>query len=260
MPGRVTSAGAFTNNAQFNGAGSAPIGSVRVDGVSTNTSNFGASGLLDFCDTTPGTGPAANKGFNVQTGSVAATVTTCIAPLPVTLTRFAATVVGSRVELNWATASEKNNAYFAVERSADGQTFGAIAEVPGRGSVSGPSTYAATDAAPVAGLGYYRLRQVDTDGTTAFSPVVTVTTKTANTLADWQLAPNPATDFVLLPRPNVAAGQVEVFDLRGQRWLSQQLAADHAPQLDIRSLPAGVYLLRVSAPGRPTATRRLLKQ
>lgn len=95
-------------------------------------------------------------------------------PLPVQLTSFTAQYVGQQVQLQWVTAQEKDAATFDVERSADGKIFTAVTTVRAAGNSTTRREYSAQDAAPRAGLNYYRLKQIDTDGTFAYSAVVTV--------------------------------------------------------------------------------------
>jgi hypothetical protein len=112
-----------------------------------------------------------------------------INPLPVQLSRFSAQRQGSAVAVNWATASEVNSAHFDVERSLDGREFVAVATVAAQGGTQ-PTVYSALDkAAPITTL-YYRLRQVDRDGTSANSPVVIVAG--SGLIAKVLLYPNPA--------------------------------------------------------------------
>ncbi len=104
------------------------------------------------------------------------------------------------VNLSWATAGEKNNDYFNVQRSATGQEFQTIATVKGQGQGQGNSTsaheYALLDSRPRAGLAYYRLRQVDIDGTSVFSPIVAVKEQLQTDIA---MYPNPSTGTLTLP-------------------------------------------------------------
>ena len=126
-------------------------------------------------------------------GLLARSTLTGLSPLPVELTVFTATADGpAAVRLAWATASEKNSARFEVERSADGETFVSIGAVAAAGSSSGPRRYELLDARLPAGaaLLYYRLRQVDRDGTFSYSPVRAVALKGAG--AGLALFPNPA--------------------------------------------------------------------
>ncbi|MDO7850332.1 hypothetical protein [Hymenobacter convexus] len=117
-------------------------------------------------------------------------------PLPVELTDFTATAVKNvDAALVWHTATEKNNDHFEVERSLNGTDFAKIGQVKGQGNAATPTAYALTDAGigrKAAGLVYYRLRQVDTDGTATYSPVRTVAFTAAAAEPAIGLYPNPA--------------------------------------------------------------------
>jgi|GEM_PF-1550629 len=129
---------------------------------------------------------STNKVQNPLTGS---------APLPVVLLSFTASRQGSAVRVAWATASEQHSAYFLVQRSADGRTFETVEKVAALGTSFSRHDYGTLDAQPLPGLSYYRLRQVDQDGTVAYSPVVAVR-------FDGQ-----ATSPALVAYPNPTAGQ-----------------------------------------------------
>ena len=109
------------------------------------------------------------------------------APLPVTLTRFEGRRASAHtVRLDWATALEKDNAGFDLEKSADGKEFRRLATVPARGG-NQPTAYTYTDLeAPTAA--YYRLRQRDLDGSTHYSPAVFVSA----TASPYVVLPNPS--------------------------------------------------------------------
>ncbi|MCX2739476.1 GDSL-type esterase/lipase family protein [Pontibacter anaerobius] len=98
-----------------------------------------------------------------------------ITPLPVELTAFGArTNTQGQVLLEWQTASETNNAYFEVQRSQSGKDFQPIGQVKGSGTTVVAQNYTFTDSAAMSGTLYYRLKQVDTDGTSSFSKVAQV--------------------------------------------------------------------------------------
>jgi hypothetical protein len=129
------------------------------------------------------------------TPNTASATATPVGPLPVALTAFEAKAAGADVRLTWATASEVNNAYFEIERSADGQNFTQVGRVAGHGTSLVASNYIYLDGAVASlrtGVVYYRLRQVDQDGTAAYSPVRTVSLAGASPLASLGLYPNPA--------------------------------------------------------------------
>jgi len=88
--------------------------------------------------------------------------------LPVNLIEFKVAQKSSTAVLHWSTASEQNNKGFAVERSSDATNWKQIAFVAGKNNSSAVNNYSATDFAPSNGVNYYRLKQIDFDGKTAF--------------------------------------------------------------------------------------------
>ena len=165
-------------------------------------------------------------------------------PLPVELVAFTATAEGPvAVRLAWATASEKNSAAFEVERSADGTAFTRIGTVAAAGSSGAPRSYALRDGLLPVGspVLYYRLRQVDADGTAAYSPVRTVVLR--GQPGGLTLAPNPARLTALAGAPPLAP--VTVFDAVGRLVLKATTDANGAAVLALPAyLPGGVYVVR----------------
>jgi hypothetical protein len=193
-------------------------------------------------------------------------------PLPVVLVAFNATRVGSNAQLVWATASEKNNAGFEVQVSADGSYFRKLAFVSSKnGNATNTQNYSYLDTeANKAGVRYYRLRQVDTDGTEDFSPVRVVNfSGAADALATALSAyPNPynASDAVKLTvqTTSVGAARLRISDLMGREVASQtfttvsgitEVALDRAA-----SLSAGSYIAQVTLPSGEVKTVRIQKQ
>lgn len=84
--------------------------------------------------------------------------------MPVELIRFSAECNDRKVEVKWSTASETNNDYFTIERSADALSYLPIGNIPGAGNSSMTHNYMFTDMDPLAGQSYYRLRQTDFNG------------------------------------------------------------------------------------------------
>ncbi|MFZ1728514.1 MAG: hypothetical protein WBQ23_02395 [Bacteroidota bacterium] len=97
-------------------------------------------------------------------------------PLPVELTSFRSYLKDDQVELQWTTATELNNFGFDVERSTDGNTWSALGFVAGFGTSSSPKQYSFRDAELDRSTGtlYYRLKQMDRDGTTDYSDILRV--------------------------------------------------------------------------------------
>jgi fibronectin-binding autotransporter adhesin len=173
---------------------------------------------------------------------------TSTVPLPVELLQFTATPKGSAVQLAWATASEKNSAHFLVQRSADGRKFADVVRVEAVGNSSERHNYAALDTAPLRGLSYYRLRQVDTDGSSNFSPVVTINFDAKGETPNLVVYPNPTSgqSFQLLTT-NLGAtgGKVQIFDNVGRMVHTQQVADGAIDALikPAHMLASGVYFV-----------------
>ena len=91
--------------------------------------------------------------------------------LPVEFLYFDAKSLGAQIELTWATATETNNDFFEIQRSTDGVMWEALERVKGFGTTLQQQDYIAYDNSPISGLAYYRLKQVDIDGTTDYSDV-----------------------------------------------------------------------------------------
>jgi hypothetical protein len=179
--------------------------------------------------------------------STSADVVTIVVPLPVKLTKFTVAAVGTDAILNWETAQEVNNRYFEVERSLDGQTFESVRTVAGNGTTMLTQSYRYTDAGVgigTANLLYYRLRQVDYDGQSSFSPVRTVQFR--HTGASVALYPNPTTNSATLDLSQLPAGDyaVQVFETTGR--LVQRATYQAGKQmLPLESLPTGTYFVKV---------------
>ncbi|WP_310393375.1 T9SS type A sorting domain-containing protein [Hymenobacter sp.] len=164
-------------------------------------------------------------------------------PLPVELTRFTAARQASGVALTWTTASEVNSAYFEVQRSANGREFGVVAKAEARGTNSAPTAYSAVDAQAPAGRLYYRLRQVDLDGTAAYSPVATV--EGAEALAKAAPYPNPARTSIYFPA--AAATAYRVLNQLGQPLL-RGIAEAGTATVPVGALAPGLYFLEMQTP------------
>ena len=230
VPALLTSISANTNNSNVTGAG----GYGKVSIAITNAANV----MLRVTMTN-----SINQQVwgvdNLQVFSSGGTA------LPVELTRFAAAPTPTGVALTWATASEKNSAYFEVQRSADGATYATLGKVAAQGSSSTAREYAFVDSRPLAGLGYYRLHQVDLDGSDAFSPVALVRSRASGAEAE-SAYPNPTTGVVQLPA-GLSPGTYRVLDAVGR--VQQQGPATGNARLDLSALPAGTFLLELTDAG-----------
>ncbi|GAB2851658.1 hypothetical protein GCM10027044_08770 [Hymenobacter ruber] len=168
--------------------------------------------------------------------------------LPVVLTSFAAQRQAAGVRLNWATATEEQNARFDVQRSPDGVAFATIATVPGSGNSSLPTSYTVLDALAPLSTSYYRLRQVDVSGAATYSPVVVA----GPVAAPVSLYPNPAREQLFIA--GAAATAYRVRNSLGQLLRQGAMPAGQAT-VELGSLPGGLYQLELeTATGRVRRT------
>jgi hypothetical protein len=189
---------------------------------------------------------------NGGTSLAPVTFTLGATPLPVSLTEFTAQAVANRdALLSWHTASEQHNDHFEVERSFDGTSFTKLGQVAGHGTTSAASAYTFTDAGvatQATGPVYYRLRQVDLDGTATYSPQRTVSF-TKVVLAKLALFPNPVQNRTNLDLSVLAATtsvQAQLLDATGRQIRIWTLAGGVAQPLELTDLASGSYLLVVT--------------
>ncbi|MDJ1505899.1 lectin-like domain-containing protein [Xanthocytophaga agilis] len=180
---------------------------------------------------------------------------TDIIPLPVTWLRFEARENGEVVDVIWATASEKNSAYFEIERSSNGKDFLSIGRVQATGTTSSVSNYFFEDVHPLAGVSYYRLRQVDQDGIYAYSKVVRIERDIAST----QLTayPNPTRGDLTLHVEQFSNEklQVRIFTASGSLVRQLELESTNGSaqsggiasewKLNLGDLANGMYTLQI---------------
>lgn len=187
-------------------------------------------------------------------------------PLPVTWLSFDAEVQNKRdALLHWQTAEEINNDFFAIERSADGMSFHQVGTVPGN-APDAAYHYVDKDAilAAKSGTLYYRLRQVDTDGTFSYSKVRSVFFRKQQ-FAVLGLFPNPFTDRfrVSFNLPQNADLSLSIKDVRGQElWqkrVKNQPAGISSLEINPGYLPKGSYFLQIISSEEGVITQKLIR-
>ncbi len=167
------------------------------------------------------------------------------AALPVELTAFTAKASGQSTLLTFSTATESNNSHFVIERGADVRTFSGIGQVRGAGTTQEPQSYTFTDEKPLSGTNYYRLRQVDYDGTESFSQVLSVVFGKSDRII---IAPSPATDRVRILLEEAPGRETywKVYDNMGREVLSGAWDTESAEyEIEVNALPEGMYTFRL---------------
>ena len=184
--------------------------------------------------------------------------------LPVDFLSFTARNDNAAVVLDWSTATETDNDFFDIERSADGREWATLDRVNGQGTTELVNNYQYRDLEPLTGRSLYRLRQVDFDGAYAYSALVSVTRGGKNDGEAVSVFPNPVTTGQLTAELSGewTAGAdltLELHDLAG-RIISRQLsAAASSITFPLENVPAGAYLLSVKRDGRSVSQRVMVR-
>jgi hypothetical protein len=185
-------------------------------------------------------------------------ITSGLAFLPVELTRFYAVPTHDRVLLHWQTESEYNSDYFEPEYSVDGREFTAIGRVEAAGYSLQTRDYRFVHPNVVRGIRYYRLKQVDVDGTAFYSPVITLNLEGKKKI---RVFPTLLQDklTIQLPEERSQITHIELTDATGRLVLRTSMDAGTTEQhIEVPDLTAGTYLLRIFS-GRELEVLKVLK-
>lgn len=199
-------------------------------------------------------------------------VSSYLTSLPIQLSNFTGTIVNrGEVRLEWTTLTETNNYGFEVQRSAnggDGYLTLPNGFVPGHGTSLVPHSYSYSDATAGSGARYYRLKQIDLDGTSHYSDrirldiIASVKEPAPLEFALLQNYPNPFNPFTAINYQLPIAGfvTIKVYDPLGREIAvlvnEQKSAGYHSVKFDGSHLSSGVYFYQLSVV--PLARRDLV--
>jgi hypothetical protein len=175
--------------------------------------------------------------------------------LPIELLSFTASIQDAHVELNWVTASENNNDYFNVERSADGMNFTSIITVDGAGNSAEMLSYSTLDAAPLVSNSYYRLKQTDYDGETSYSQLAAVQ------FNEYSLAiyPNPfSVETVFYTTEKLIDAKLIVYNSYGRVVKQIENICGQTFTLARENLSRGLYFISLVQNSKILATEKLV--
>jgi Zn-dependent metalloprotease len=166
--------------------------------------------------------------------------------LPVALSKFEGRNTAEGNFLLWETEAEVNNDYFIIQRSRDGRSFEEIARISGIGNSAVRHSYSFTDSRFQSGLNYYRLKQVDNDGTFAYSRMISLDATIKDRL---KFFPNPVGSVLTIQLPDqTGRNDIKIINSAGRVLMTDSGRAlqDHSLILDVSKLPAGVYEVVIS--------------
>ncbi len=209
------------------------------------------------------TNPDKYYGWGIINALAAATY---FGPIPVELTSFDANNTGNKVILNWSTITEKNNLGFEIERkfvdkqeNSDSYDFEKIGFINGKGTTSERNSYQYTDKLECAGKYQYRLKQIDLDGTFAYSKTVQVDFSQPNDFILYQNFPNPFNPVtkIKFAVPAKSFISVDVYDILGKKLVTllsgEYDSGIYEKELDFGGFGfnpgSGIYFIKLNSGG-----------
>lgn len=176
--------------------------------------------------------------------------------MPVDIVSLIATKTAKGAQLNWKVANEINVSRYEVQKSGDGGSFRTIGHV----FAGEKSTYTFTDEQSTAGTSFYRIRSVDNDGKYKFSTIISFSNGKSAALL--RAFPMPARNQVTLQHGTIEGkAQITISSENGQ-IMKRVVPATGSMQtsIDLSSLKAGLYLLRLENSNGEVETLKVVKQ
>jgi hypothetical protein len=220
----------------------------------------------------PGSGASPETGFSYYYGYLTSDPVSSFSPftwgslqhfnpLPVELLDLKAKPDNKVVHINWLTNTEHNSSHFILQRSADGVNFTSIATIKAAGESKTVRNYLYTDKQPHTGINYYRLLQVDKDGSTVTSKIVSANIESV-IQGEFEVYPNPSDGKILnLQLDYKGEIAVSVFTITGVEIITQRIMATGGittiqPK---NGLTPGMYIVRVATPQQTYQQKLIVK-
>jgi Secretion system C-terminal sorting domain len=168
--------------------------------------------------------------------------------LGVSFLDFTSNVINNSIKLEWSTANEKDNSHFFVERSLDGKNFSKIGQIKGNGTTSETQNYSFLDDKKAYSTAYYRLKQVDFNGKTAFSKVIS--TKSDFRKGKTRVYPTLVNDWVNVDFNTTNEVALLVSDVIGRVVLTQKVKNTEWGNtflLDLNGISKGLYFVSIKS-------------
>jgi len=219
----------YAGTSYYSIAGETGMGNGAND-VSENSSGNGVDGWVQTLNVTTGQTyyllvskwSPAGSGFTLAWNLTNGATLDCTV-LPVTLTSFTCTPDNGIISLDWTSAAEVNNDHYLIEKSSDGENYSVFTSVPGKGTTTLPSEYFVADYHPFPGDNYYRLSQVDKDGTQEILKTTVCSSPVINEEVTF-----------------------EVYDMSGRKIYSSKInLSDFNSALHAIDLSSGVYITAI---------------
>ncbi len=187
-------------------------------------------------------------------------LTSCNFPislLPVNWQSVTADLQNNNAVITWTVNQQANIKNYTVERSANGTDWNDLSVLANNGEMATAQTYSYTDAGPLSGANYYRIRETDMDGKTNISVIKEVVTTNNNTIAVW---PNPAKDIIRIQQLNGGTKTLtaKVYNQSGEMVTSGMLK-NGINTLNIGQLSAGYYIVHIDLVSGEKYNQKIVK-
>lgn len=213
-------------------------------------------------------GVAARTG-NVNSGSITSLIpfdsyspitfgtTKPVNPLPIELLHFDVNCDGNNRIVSWSTATEINNDYFVVEHSTNGIIFDEITQIQGAGNSNVVNNYFFVDDSYISENIYYRLKQIDFDGTSKTFDIQVVNCNNETQVII--VKPNPFKEIVEIIATIDGNNNIEVFNSLGKLVYQEKVYLNDVKQLNLSNLKYGMYMLRITESNGKMYNFKLIK-
>ncbi len=165
----------------------------------------------------------------------------CLSPLPVIWSSFNVSLssINNVTNLNWGIENEINANHFEIERSLDGISFNSIGNV----TVTAQNKYQFVDENIQEGFNFYRIKQVDENGSFSFSKILNVYNRPKSKLIVY---PNPVSNLlnVLLP---LDANRLSIYSSVGTKLMEYDVHLKSSLNIDVSHLAKGGYYIQVQS-------------
>ena len=176
------------------------------------------------------------------------------------LTFSAYTVPSQAVKLEWISNGDAQANSYQIERATDNLNFYSIQNLMSEKEIAAPNFYTTADESPLKGLAYYRVKQLNEDGSFKYSNAVEI--ERAHGLTDFYLFPNPVKDIVQLHLKSFIskAAHIQIYNAFGQLVKESKLENIQAPTLSfsMENEQNGMYYLTIQPKGRKAIGRKFL--
>ena len=170
---------------------------------------------------------------------------TATGTLPVSLVSYDVRLNNNKVDITWSTATEVNNKYFTIERSANGIDFVAIGTVNGAGTSSSVHNYSFVDINPLLGVSYYRLTQTDIDDHKEYLRVKQIVNNKGKDFALKAISAGNGILSLQINSSDQSVYQLRIFDMGGRERKNEIIHCNAGMCQKEFLLEAGIFVCEI---------------